>query len=480
MQQSIKFRRPVFVTVLALVALLAASLVATGASTTKSLSTNFTLVNLNNGSNTVSINYYTPTGGQWRASESATLATQGAQVIRRQYDDSALSAGSGSVVVGGSGPMGAVVQIQARGQVPTSGAYSGATAGAASFSVPLVAKNGNSADGTVNSQIIVQNTGGAATSFTVSMINADGTTARTTSAVTLNPGASFTYDLSDDSALTAGFYSAVVNAASGGQVAVVSNLFIGSNAMQTFSGFATGAQKWLAPLFTARLSNNLSTPIAVQNLSGSTIPVGGIKLNCVPDASSPVQTPLALENTTAVGNTASFFFNPVTNSSIPAGFFGACTIDTTGFNTIAFVQMRFVGTSNAAAYEAISASGTKTKVIVPLYMKRLTNNFATAVTIQNLGTQAATVNISYTQGDGAPANCNVSLTGLNIPVGGSLIQNHRLESGANSVPTLPNTCFGSMVVTSTNGQPIEAFTQITVIGSDSGDTFMAHNAFTAD
>jgi hypothetical protein len=127
-----------------------------------------------------------------------------------------------------------------------------------------------------------------------------------------------------------------------------------------------------------------------------------------------------------------------------------------GFNTVAFVQMRFVGTSNAAAYEAISAAGTKTQVIVPLYMKRLGNGFATAVTIQNLGAQAATVNISYKQGDDAPSPCTVDLTRLNIPVGGSLIQYHRLANGPNSVPSLPEICFGSMIVKSTNGQPIEA------------------------
>jgi hypothetical protein len=455
MQQSIKFRRPVFVTVLALVALLAASLVATGASTAKSLSTNFTLVNLNNGANTVSINYYKPDGSQWRPSESTTLATQGAQVIRRQYEDAALSAGSGSVVVGGSGPMGAVVQILARGQVPTSGAYSGATSGAASFNVPLVARNSTGASGTVNSQIIVQNTGGAATSFTISLIDGNGTTVRTTPAVNLNPGASSTYDLADDGALPAGFYSAVVNAAAGGQVAVVSNLFTGNDAMQTFSGFATGAQKWLAPLFTSRLLNGLSTPVSVQNLSGGAIPAGGIKLNCIADPSSG-KANFNLQNDVPVGNTASFFFNPVTNNNIPSEWFGACTVDTTGFNTVAFVQMRTVGTQNAAAYEAISAAGTKTKVIVPLYMKRLANGFATAVTIQNLGAQAATVNISYKQGDGAPANCNVDVNGLNIPVGGSLIQYHRLANGPNSVPSLPEICFGSMIVKSTNGQPIEA------------------------
>ena len=40
-------------------------------------------------------------GTQWRAAEVASLAAQGDQLIRRQYDDTELSAGSGSVVIGG-------------------------------------------------------------------------------------------------------------------------------------------------------------------------------------------------------------------------------------------------------------------------------------------------------------------------------------------------------------------------------------------
>ena len=101
--------------------------VASAASTSKTLSTNFTLVNLTNGANTANISYYKPDGSQWRTPEVKTFTTLGEQAIDRQYTDAALSAGSGSVVVGGQGALGAVVQIRALNQTPTSGAYSGAT-----------------------------------------------------------------------------------------------------------------------------------------------------------------------------------------------------------------------------------------------------------------------------------------------------------------------------------------------------------------
>lgn len=479
MQKRKFMSRPALTIMMVVTLILTASLVASGAATTKQLSTNFTLVNLSTSSNLVNIQYYTATGSQWRPSESATLASQGSQLIRRQYEDTQLTSGSGSVVVGGQGPMGAVVQIQARGQTPTSGAYSGSAAGSNSANVPLIAKNGSSASGAVNSQIIIQNTGTTATSVQVEFVDSNGTTVYTSPSTNVAAGASYTYDLTNDGSAPNGFFSAVVKAATGGQITVVSNLFTGSNGMQTFSGFSASAQKWLAPLFTSRLGNGLSTPVTVQNLSGGSIPAGAIKLQCKADPSSG-GADFNKSNPAAVTNTASAIFNPVTDNTIPANWYGACTIDTTGYDTVAFVQMRFVGTDRAASYEAIRADGTKTKVIVPLYMKRLANGFATAVTIQNLGTSAATVNIAYQAGDGAPASCSVNVGPFQIAAGGSLIQNHRIASGANSVPSVPDNCFGSMVVTSSNAQPLEAFVQIDDLDQNTGDPFMAHNAFTAD
>jgi hypothetical protein len=161
--KSIFTKRLTLSTLMVLVLVLTASLVASGAATTKQLSTNFTLVNLATGTNTVNIQYYTSTGAQWRTPEQTTLTGVGDQLIRRQYTDAALQSGSGSVVVGGSGAMGAVVQIRAINQTPTSGAYSGASAGSSSANVPLVAKNQSSASGVLNSQVIVQNTGTSST-----------------------------------------------------------------------------------------------------------------------------------------------------------------------------------------------------------------------------------------------------------------------------------------------------------------------------
>ena len=472
-------RRSVSIVSLALVLVLIATVAASGASTTKVLSTNFTLVNLSTGSNAVNISYYKPDGTQWRAAEVATLAAQGDQLIRRQYDDTELSAGSGSVVVGAQGALGAVVQIQTRSGTATRAAYSGATAGATEANAPYVAKGLNSASGLVNSQIIVQNTSSSPTDVVIDMISsATGATVASKTISALPAGASQTYDLADDAAVPAGFFGSAVARATSGQVTVVANVFSGPDTLQTYNAFTGVGQEWLAPLFTSRLANTLSTPIAVQNLSGNPIPVGGIVVVCTKDATSPGVATLNLSNATVVTNKATYFFNPVTDPAIPADWYGSCRITTTGFNTVAFVQMRVVSGAQAGAYEAIKADGTKTKVVIPLYAKRLANGFASVVTIQNLSKTAnANVSLQYVGAAGLAANCSGTIT-AQIAANGSLQQNHRVESGGQAVPQIGNACFGTIVVTS--DQPIDGIVQLTDISGLAGDTFQVHNAFAID
>lgn len=470
--------------------LMLTSVLAVGAepagSTTKSLSTNFTLVNLEASTNNGSINYYKSDGQPWRDPDPFNFASEGDQLIRRQYfDDSGLTSGSGSVVVNASGKLGAVVQIQARGQVATSGAYSGATAGASTANVPLVMRRLVGASGEGNSQVYVQNTGTAPTNIEIKLINPDGTTRFTKTVNNLALGTAYNYDLRDEAVNNVPdgwFGSAVVNATSAnGSVTVVSNLFSGPNGMQSFNAFTTVGRVWLAPLFASRLANNLSTPITVQNLSGGSIPANGITVTCTKDPTSPGDNTITMRNPAALGNTASVVFNPVTDQTIPALWYGACRIDSGDKDTVAFVQMRTIGTDQAGAYEGINGNGTAKKVVVPLWAKRLTNGFASVVTIQNLSTTApANVTLAYKGGDGAPAGCTRTLT-KSIPAGGSVLQNHRLPSGANSVPELADGCFGTLVITSdANGPAIDAFVQLTDISGLAGDTFQAHNAFTVN
>jgi len=465
-------------------------------STSKSLSTNFTLVNLGSGPASGIVEYFTTSGAPWGGgSESFTIEQVGGQAIFRQYDSPGrpgnpnLTPGSGSVVVSSNEPLGAVVQILARGQNPTSsGAYSGFSGGDTSFYVPLVAKNLNTASGIGNSQIVVQNTSGSAVDVEIKLIGPSGSPVYTKT-ISIPRNASFYYDLALESTSNVPdnwYGSAVVRTTtSGGTIAVVSNFFTG-DALQTFNAFSSSSPqaRWFVPLFTSRLPNSLSTPIAVQNLSGSTIPKGGITVTCTPDPSLTGFTTLVMTNTTPILDTAAYYFNPVVDTRIPSGFYGSCVIDSSG-NIVSFVQMRFIATGEAAAYEAIPAGGTDQTVIVPLVAKRLPNGFATAVTIQNLSSITATVTLTYTPSPEYVSNGGsrdpIVISNRSIPPYGSLIQNHRITSGPNAVPQLPDGWYGTLIARA--DRPIAGFVQLTFLTSinpslPSGDKFMAHNAFT--
>jgi hypothetical protein len=453
---------------------------ASAVSTQKSLSSNFTLVNLVDGPNNGQIQYIKDTGGQWRDPENfdPPFTALGDQLIKRQYDDPALSSGSGSVVVSTDGPVGAVVQIQARNQIATSGAYVGVSQGAAQANVPLVSHHGTSASGPTNSQIIIQNASSTPINVDVDLINlTDGQKVHTQSFNNIPPNASKSYDLADEAALPEGWFgSAVVKSTTaGGEVAVVSNFFTGDNAMLTFNAFTTSGTKWVAPLIASRLLNSLSTPITVQNVSGSTIPAGGITVVCTKDPGAKGNPTLNFSNPAAVANNASVAFNPVTDKvNFTDEWFGACTVNSGAFNTVMFVQMRFVTGNRAGAYEGILGTSTEKRVVIPLYAKNLpSNHFASAVTISNLSdTNDAHVDLVYKGAVGTPGECTRTFSNVTIAKGGSLIQNHRTEGG---VPELIDGCVGTLTVTS-HDQPINAFVQLDFLQQD-GDPFMAHDAF---
>lgn len=474
--------RALFITsILAISLVLITFLPVLAGSTTKSLSTNFTLVNLGSGAATGSIEYLKPDGTVWKSPDTFTISQPGGQVVFRQYADSALPDGRGSVIVSADQPLGAVVQIQARGQTPTSGAYAGFVAGSSAFYVPLAARQLNTASGLANSQIVIQNVGSSAVNVEVDLITREGVNSYTKTGINIQPGASYLYDLADETNLPTNWVgSAVVRATtSGGQIAVVSNFFTGPHGMQTFNAFSaeSTSEAWVVPLFVSRLSNGLSAPVTIQNLDSVNIPAGGAVMTCTVDTTSPSQTPatFVVTNTTPIPPSVSYAWNPVVDTSLPSNWLGSCRI-TAPARVVAFVQLRFIGTDKAAAYEAINANGTDKTVVVPLVAKRLPNGFATAVTIQNLSVSASTtVTLTYLPSpeSGSPATLTLVRT---LAPGGSLIQNHRVGSDHPQGVNLPDGWQGTLTVVS-DSQPIGAFVQLDFLGQP-GDPYMAHVAFT--
>ncbi len=479
--------------------------VATAASTTKLLSTNFTLINMNSTTDaSVQVSYLKDDGTVWDAAdanESFTIPANYGQIQIRQYFDTVMASGRGSAVVSSSEELAAVVQIQARGQTPTQGSYSGYNSGSTKFYVPLAAKQRGTASGSANTQIVVQNVETTSpVDVTINLINSNGTVAYSKPVSGLAAGVSYYYDLADeaDANLPTNWIGSAEVISVGGNIAVVSNFFTGADTMQTFNAFPQESlgSKWIAPLFFERLANGLSSVVTVQNLSGAPIAAGGITLNCIKNPNNTGPDTFSVSLPSELGNTASYSFNPVTETTMfpDAGWGGSCRIDSGSANIVAIVQMRYVNAPNgftgAAAYEAIPEGGTDNTEIIPLVAKRLLNGFASVAIIQNLDfVNSATVHLVYT-----PAvECSLSICDTNadgilddadkiipadivIPAGASIQRNHRLASGAEAETLLPDGWQGSLVVTS--DRPVAGFVQLTNIANFTGDTFMAHNAFT--
>ncbi len=496
----------VFVSIMFLTSLIFNSALA--ASTSKTLSTNFTLVNLSTSADaTVHVQYIKDNGSAWDAdagSEDFIIPKNYGLMQIRQYFDGTMTTGRGSAVVSSSQELGAIAQVQARNQTPTQGAYTGYKTGSTKFYVPLAIKSRITSSGLANSQIIVQNVESLSqVDVSIDLINPNGTLAYSKPIADLPSGVSYYYDLADESGtnLPAGWVgSAVVNSV-GGSVAVVSNFFTGPDAMQTFNGFPQESlnETWVVPLFFVRLANGLSTVVTVQNLSGGSIPDKGIVLTCTKNPNFPGPTTITVELPGILGNTASYSFNPVTDTTLfpDSGWGGSCRINAGAANVVAIVQMRYVnsptGFAGAAAFEAIPEGSTDNTEIIPLVAKRLANGFASVAIIQNLDfVNDATVDLVYTPSKIA-AECPLAVCDLNhdglindsdrviiqdvvIAKGASIQRNHRLVSGAEAEPTLPSGWQGSLVVTSNH--PVSGFVQLTNISIVTGDTFMAHNAFT--
>jgi hypothetical protein len=459
---------------------------ATAGSTMRELGTNVTFVNLHNGSNSITINYYKQDGQPWRTPETLTLGSLGEQIIKYQYSDSTLRpAGKGSIVTTASGRIGTLVQIQARfGQKPSSGAYISPTEGAVTSYVPLVARNYWSNSANMNSQIIVQNTSYELVAFTIQLLNADGSSRYTKSVTNLPIGTAYTYDLDDESRnnVPTGWHGSAVVTANNGSVAVVTHLFNGYNGLQTYSAFTQQSSSWSIPLFQKGSLGKLDTPVIVQNASPWGIPAGRLKLICKRLGGVDPAT-FTITNPNAVPTKGLYIFDPRNDSRFPSVglgvWYGSCVIESDVYATRVVVQM-FSGLQTAA-YEATPSSSTAKTNVVPLYARRLANGFATPVTVQNLSNSAtANIEFVYKGASGTQASCTKTIT-AQIPPGGNLIHNHRRPDGeTDSVPQIPVGCYGSLVIRSSD-QPITTLMQLTnYLDETTGDWLMAHNAFSVN
>ncbi len=478
-------KRTVFV-IFSIVAILSLIIVsqASAGSATKTLSTNFTLVNIGADIAKVSISYYLPSGSPWTSSKftSYDIPADGGQAIVRQYDDT-LTSGQGSVIVSSSQPLASMVQMLNRSGVgaPTSAAYLGFSQGNTSVVLPLLSRKANTASGLSNSQLTIQNTYSAAIDATIAFYtlgDTSGSPIFTTPAIPIQPGASYIYDLADVSAasLPDGWWgSAVVSTTAPGQLVVIVSWFLGPDGLNAYEGVSSilASSKWFIPLLYVRLPNTLSTSLSIQNMSGSEIPAEDITLSCKKDATSGGSDTITAKNTAAFPYRSVYTFNTTNTSVFPeASWYGGCVVSSASSkNIVVLVQHRYVGGGDTGAYIAIPGTSTDKTLYVPLVAKRLANKFATTATIQNLNeSQPATVDLIYTPlGGGTP----IVRYNVVIPAGGSIIRNFRLPDTES--PEMPDGWVGTLKVVS--DQPVQAFLANTFM-TINGDQFQAYSGVT--
>jgi hypothetical protein len=458
------------------------------ASTTKTLSTNFTLVNVEAAEATVLASYYKSDGSPWAAAAGYTNFTipgnYGQKILAQYATDSGMDAGQGSAVISSDKQLGSVVQVLARGQTPTSSAYTGFAAGSTTFYAPFVIRMRTTSSGLNNTQIMIQNTESTAITADVQFIASPGSGFANWSKLDIPVPANSTYyyDVADESSanLPDGWFgSAVVAADSGKKIAVVVSVFAGPNSMQTYKAFAaeTAYTAWAIPQFASKLSNGLNMSVSVQNVSGATIPIGGITLDCVP--TTGFTGTITKSNTAAVEANASFVFNPYNNPDYPDAWSGSCTVTSTSGNVVTYVINRAPGRNeNIAAWEAFPTNSTATTVVVPLASKYQANGFATVTVIQNLDkVNQALVHLTYTRAEACTVGAASYEFDVTIAAGGNYIENLRLVDGGPA--GMPAGWYGTLLVKAqpaTTARPLVAYIQLTNYKNPAGDTGMAHTA----
>ena len=460
--------------------------------TTKSLSTNMTLMNLSAITDAhVVADYRLNDGNEWpnvgdnNSQTSFTIPKNGGQSYQAHYFSS-MDSGRGSVVISSDQPLAAVVQEQARApQVPSFGAYSGITQPSEKYYIPFLPKQLATASGVGNGVIIIQNTEDTPTNVTVDFVS--GATFAVVYTANINnipAGSSYYYDLSDETNLPDNFYgSAVVSAQSGKQIAVLTNIFLGSDGLLADNAFPQESltDEWVIPIFDSRLANGLNTGVSVQNLSGSEMAAGSIQLQCTQGDGSPAPASLTVSNDVSIANNGTAAFNPVVDMvNFPDAWYGSCRVTAPG-NVVVSIQQRIIGQSLMDGFGGIPANGTDKTVLIPSVAKRLSNGYATAFFVQNLSaTLPTSVTVTYTPSPlyvaGGGSSATIDVGPLNLAAGASLYQNHRISSGAGSVASLPDGWYGTATVTSSN-QPINGIAQLTFL-TGYGDNLQAHNLFT--
>ena len=209
----------------------------------------------------------------------------------------------------------------------------------------------------------------------------------------------------------------------------------------------------------AQTGVTFQTGFQVQNLGSGTATVTVNYYNADGTLAGPAQTV-----SIATGGSYTFFGSTMV---VPAGFKGSVVISAD--QPVAAIS-NVLGTNADGAKTAGSYSGFSggsTKVSAPI-IQRGNSGFATFMAVQNAGTTAATVHVTYSP---TPGNGTASTEDATIAPNASHIFD---QEGNNALGTK---FVGSATIESTNAQPLVA--TVVQLGKGAAKTQLTYDAFTA-
>ncbi|MFX1411327.1 MAG: hypothetical protein ACFFA6_13335 [Promethearchaeota archaeon] len=432
------------------IGILLAGLTATAASAQMTTNTSFQVQNLSGSPANVNIAFYDSSGNQVVAANVSDTIPGNDSTLYTQSNNASLPTGfNGSVVVSSDQPVAAIGIQEAKNAASTlyyQGTYSGFSAGATTFYLPVIMDSFYG----YTTEVSIQNAGSSNVDVTINYTGgySDSTTG-------LKPGAAHRFDNGSTVGIPANYIGAGTVTATGPVVAVVNQNHPTNQEQQTYNGFSTADAA--GTLYVPNLMRgfyNFNTSVQVQNLDSSAQTVT-IHFENGTSQTSP-----------SLAQGASHLFTQENNTALPASWIGSAYLTSSGGgNIIAVVNQQNTGTGKASSYNAFAVTGTR--FVAPNVMRAF-YGFNTSVQVMNIGAAASTFTISF-PGQAAATQTTPS----------ALAQYETYLFTQQNNGSLPMNWNGAAEITSASGTQ-----QFVVIvnqegPSGVGDTMMSYNAIAA-
>ena len=362
---------------------------------------------------------------------------------------------NGSVVVSSDQPVAAIANVLGDG-FAYGASYESFDAGAATVSLPLIAK----ANGGYDTWFNVQNTSDPASGADVTVDVSFSEVSCDETGVVIKAGAAHTFDQATNTCLGAKYVGAATVTATGGTIVAVV-MQTGPATLLAYNGFASGSTNPIMPLVQAN-NAGYSTGIQIQNMGAASTDV------TVSYVAGDAGTDCNEMKTIAGGTSETFALWATCTAAFGGGnpkFIGAASVtgNTGSEDLVAIVnQVNFTTNDKGAAYDAFDPADASASVNFPLIMQDNSGYF-TGFNIYNAGAADAAVTCTFSTDADNPGNTPSDV----VVILGNGESYTALQMGTGSY-------VGGVVCTAAGGSLVGVTNEL---GSGAGDTLFAYNGF---